>query len=94
VPYLQAVELDKEEFVQALGLSFTVSTLALTVNLAVAGALSVAVAGPTLVALASACAGMWAGQALRLRLSPAIFRRCFFAGMLAIGVYLIASALV
>src|SRR5690606_9980809 len=34
VPYLQAIGLEKEELVQALGLSFTVSTLALAAGLA------------------------------------------------------------
>jgi uncharacterized protein len=94
VPYLEAVEMEKEEFIQALGLSFTVSTIALAVNLFRAGALAVAVAGPTLVALAAAGVGMGIGQVLRLRLSPAIFRQCFFIGLLLIGLYLIASALV
>lgn len=92
VPYLEAIEFEKEEFVQALGLAFTVSTIALAVNLAYAGALNFALAGPTLLALGAACAGMWAGQALRLRLSPALFRRCFFIGLLLLGAYLIVSA--
>jgi uncharacterized protein len=94
VPYLEAVEMEKEEFIQALGLSFTVSTLALAINLFLAGALAVAVAGPTLVALAAAGAGMGIGQILRLRLSPALFRRCFFIGLSLIGLYLVASALI
>ncbi len=93
VPYLQAIELEKEEFVQALGLAFAVSTIALAANLVFAGALNVAMAAPTLVALAAACAGMWVGQALRRRLSAAMFRRCFFIGMLLLGAYLVASSL-
>jgi uncharacterized membrane protein YfcA len=94
VPYLEAVEMEKEEFIQALGLSFTVSTIALAVNLFLAGALAFAVADPTLVALAAAGAGMGVGQILRLRLSPAIFRQCFFIGLSLIALYLVASALV
>jgi uncharacterized protein len=93
VPYLQAIALEKEEFVQALGLSFTISTLALTVNLARAGALNIGMASPTIVALIMACIGMGAGQALRLRLSPELFRRCFFVGLFLLGLYLIADAL-
>lgn len=93
VPYLQALELEKEEFVQALGLAFTVSTIALAANLLFAGALTFATATPTLVALAAACAGMWVGQALRLRLSAVVFRRCFFIGLLLIGTYLVASSM-
>jgi uncharacterized membrane protein YfcA len=45
VPYLQAIGLEKEELVQALGLSFTVSTVALTINLAFAGAINASIAG-------------------------------------------------
>lgn len=92
VPYLQAIGLEKEELVQALGLSFTVSTLALTVNLARAGALNVAVAGPTLVALGTAGAGMWLGKILRTHLLPETFRRCFFGGLLLLGAYLAITA--
>lgn len=92
VPYLQAIGLEKEDLVQALGLSFTVSTLALAVNVAAAGALDVAVAAPTLLALALACAGMWIGQVVRLRLSANVFRRCFFGGLLALGLYLALRA--
>lgn len=93
VPYLQAIGLEKEELVQALGLSFTVSTIALTVNVAAAGALDTAMAPMTLAALAVACVGMWAGQAVRLRLPPATFRVCFFAGLLLLGFYLTARAI-
>lgn len=92
-PYLQALDLGKEEFVQALGLSFTVSTAALAVNLTLASALNIGVATPTIVALVAACVGMAVGQIVRLRLSPDIFRRCFFVGLLLLGVYLVADAL-
>jgi uncharacterized protein len=90
VPYLQAIGLDKDELVQALGLSFTVSTVALTVNVALAGALDLSIAGPTIGALATACAGMWVGQALRSRMQPASFQRWFFFGLLLLGAYLAA----
>jgi uncharacterized protein len=93
VPYLAAIRLAKDELVQALGLSFTVSTLALAVNLAVAGAFTVALAVPTLAALAAAAVGMGVGQRLRARLSPAQFRLWFFAGLLVLGAYLVVRSL-
>lgn len=93
VPYLQAIGLEKEDLVQALGLSFTVSTLALAINVASAGALDVGIAGTTVVALVLACTGMWLGQVIRMRLSVALFRRCFFGGLLALGAYLALRAL-
>jgi len=90
VPYLQAIGLEKDELVQALGLSFTVSTLALAVNLALGGTLNLALAGPSLATLAMAAVGMWLGQGLRARLSPAAFRIWFFVGLLGLGLYLVA----
>jgi hypothetical protein len=92
VPYLQAIGLEKDDLVQALGLSFTVSTIALAFNVGAAGALDISVARLTIVAVLFAVAGMWLGQILRLRLSPARFRRWFFAGLLLLGVYLTVGA--
>ncbi|MGD9805346.1 MAG: sulfite exporter TauE/SafE family protein [Hyphomicrobiaceae bacterium] len=94
VPYLQAVGLEKEELVQALGLSFTISTLALAVNVAAEGAFHFDMASETVIALALACFGMWGGQTLRRRMAPQIFRRWFFIGLLALGVYLAAKAFI
>jgi uncharacterized protein len=92
VPYLQAIGLEKDDLIQALGLSFTVSTLALAATVAEAGALSPAVAGKTVVALIAAVAGLLIGRALRGRLQPATFRRWFFIGLLFLGLYLIGGA--
>jgi uncharacterized membrane protein YfcA len=92
VPYLQGIGLEKEELVQALGLSFTVSTLALAVNVGVEGGLQGSLAGSTVVALGLACIGMWIGQAIRMRLSPETFRRWFFAALLLLGLYLVVRS--
>jgi uncharacterized membrane protein YfcA len=93
VPYLQAIGLDKEELVQALGLSFSVSTVALAINVGVEGGLHVSMAAETIVALGLACAGMWFGQFIRHRLSQAAFRTWFFASLFLLGLYLIARSL-
>lgn len=90
VPYLQALGFDKDELVQALGLSFIVSTIALSFGLVGAGALDLKVAGASLLALLPALAGMWFGQAIRQRITAATFKLCFFAGLLGLGGYLIA----
>lgn len=96
VPYMQAIGLTRDELVQALGLSFTVSTLALAVT--VSGAFDWDLAGPSLAAALiaptfMALAGMRLGQAVRARLAPAVFRVWFFAGLLALGAYLAARGL-
>lgn len=94
VPYLQAIGLTKDELVQALGLSFTVSTLALAVTLVGSSGLSLGLAWPSVAGVVVALAGMRLGQAVRARLSPQTFRLWFFAGLLALGAYLAARGLV
>ncbi|MFZ5780818.1 MAG: sulfite exporter TauE/SafE family protein [Pseudomonadota bacterium] len=88
VPYLQAIGLEKDELVQALGLSFTVSTLALALALAGLDAISPADLLPSALGVAAALAGMRLGQAVRAGLSPRAFRWWFLAGLLVLGVYL------
>ena len=85
VPYLQALGLGKEDLVQALGLSFTISSLALGAMLAAQGLLGGGAAGASLLALLPALAGMAFGQWAGQRISPGLFRLCFFLGMLGLG---------
>jgi uncharacterized protein len=91
-PYLQALRLEPEDMIQALGLSFTVSTLALAAALAGDGQLH----GPNLaasaLALAAALAGMMLGQILRTRMRPATFRLWFLFGLMALGAHLMLRA--
>jgi uncharacterized protein len=94
VPYLQALRLEKDDLVQALGLSFTVSTLALAALLVHDGALPTGLAGTSLAALAPALIGMAIGQWLRGRVRPQTFRVCFFVGMLLLGGHLALRALI
>lgn len=85
VPYLQALALSRDDLVQALGLSFTVSTMALALALGARGAFAMDAMGLSLLALIPALAGMWAGQKLRHRISPATFRRVFLLFLLLLG---------
>lgn len=85
VPYIQALNLQRDDLVQALGLSFTVSTVALFVGLAWHGSLHPSNLLLSSLAILPALAGMWAGQALRSRISPTAFRRGFLAALLLLG---------
>lgn len=85
VPYLQALGLLKDDLVQALGLSFTVSTVALALALGAHGVFSAGMMGLSLLALAPALIGMLAGQWLRSRISLVTFRRLFLGFLLLLG---------
>ena len=93
VPYLQALGLEKDDLVQALGLSFTVSTVALAAGLAWHGALQLDNLALSALAIVPALAGMWAGQTLRGRISPPTFRRWFLVAMLLLGAEMVSRAM-
>jgi uncharacterized membrane protein YfcA len=93
VPYLNSLGLGKEPLIQALGLSFTVSTLALAAALAFTGQYQLPAAGNSLLAVIPALAGMWIGQRARAKLEAETFRRWFFAGLIALGLYMFTRAL-
>jgi uncharacterized membrane protein YfcA len=93
MPFMQAIGMEKDELVQALGVFFTVATLALAFNLSSAGVLSAATALPGAVAMICSFAGVFIGQAVRSRLQPEAFRRWFLIAMMLLGLYLVASAI-
>jgi uncharacterized protein len=91
-PYLQALRLDKEDLVQALGISFTTSTLALAAGLASHGAFQLTEAGFSCLCTLPATLGMFAGQRVRAMVDPATFRLVFFVSLLILGSGLILEA--
>jgi uncharacterized protein len=93
MPFMQSIGMEKDELVQALGVYFTVATLALAFNLTAAGLLSAATALPGLIALVASFVGMFIGQAVRTRMEPDTFRRWFLIAMIFLGIYLVGSAI-
>lgn len=93
VMYLQALDLSRDELIQAMGLLFLLSTVALAASLGGFGL----VGGPGLLASLALCvpalAGVRAGQMLRRRLSDQGFRRIVLAAILLLGVYLVPLGL-
>ncbi|WP_075856411.1 sulfite exporter TauE/SafE family protein [Rhizobium hainanense] len=92
VPYLQSLGLEKEDLIRALGLSFTISTVALAGALAWHGAFRIGNLALSTLAIVPALAGMWAGQIIRNRVSPATFRRWFLVCLLVLGAEMIVKA--
>ena len=73
---------------QAVGLSFTVSTLALACRLAGVDAFAPGLVLPSLLAVVVSLAGMRLGQAVARQVAAQAFRLCFFFGLLVLGAYL------
>jgi uncharacterized membrane protein YfcA len=92
-PYFTALGLKKDDLIQALGLSFTVSSFALAVGLLLTGQFQMTIAAASLVALIPAFAGMFLGQRLRNKMPQDLFKKCFFGGLLLLGVYMTYRAL-
>jgi hypothetical protein len=90
VAYLQALNLSRDALIQAMGLSFTTSTVALGIALAGHDSYSGALVGESLAMLVPALIGMAAGQWIRTRLALATFRRIFFVGLILLGAYMVA----
>lgn len=90
VPYLQTLNLQRDDLVQSLGLAFTTSTICLAVflhqnpveNMPIDYVMSATALIPALV-------GMWLGTKIRYRISEQKFRKVFFLGLIALGSYMI-----
>ena len=92
VPYLQALGFQRDSLIQAMGISFTTSTVVLAIGLAVNGGYPVSAIGGSVAMLAPAIGGMVLGTWLRKRLSVEVFRRCFLVGLALLGLYMAARA--
>ncbi len=90
VPFLQSLRFSKDELVQALGLSFTVSTVALAAGLYFHDAYRVEQFSLSFLSIFPALAGMWLGQKVRVRISARLFRKCFLLLLIVLGTELIS----
>ncbi len=91
--YLETLRLPRDQFVQALGLTFV--TISTTLALAMAGHALLGADHLILsaIGLPPVFAGLWAGRRLRHRISEAGFRKAFFVALIVTGVYMIVRSL-
>ncbi|WP_275248632.1 sulfite exporter TauE/SafE family protein [[Pseudomonas] carboxydohydrogena] len=94
MPFIHALGMERDEFIQALGVFFTTSTVAMLFNLRSGGFLTADIALPATLGLIAALIGMYLGQVLRLRMPPETFRRWFLYSMIALGAYLAIDKIV
>ena len=92
-PYFTALELKRDELIQALGLSFSMASIALAIGLWITGEFEMEIATVSLLALAPAFVGMFLGQYLRKKIPQDKFRRYFFLSLLLLGGYTAVRAI-
>lgn len=95
VPCLQSLRLEREALVQALGLSFTLASLALAWRLGgFGGGAGGGIAWTThALCVGTAFAGLALGASLRARLRPATFQRALYGVFLLLGSMMLARAI-
>ena len=93
VMFLEATGLTRDQFIQAMGILFTLSTLALGICLSANNLLNFSQGQISTAALLPALAGMVVGRYVRQLLSPEIFRLVFFTALLMLGLYILANGL-
>ncbi|MEM7775621.1 MAG: sulfite exporter TauE/SafE family protein [Pseudomonadota bacterium] len=94
VMYLQSLGLERSQLVQAMGLLFCISTLALGGFLVQVALLPADMALTSFLAVIPAFIGMWLGQKIGARLNDVLFQRLLFIGLGAVGVFLAIRSLI
>ncbi len=92
VMFLQAIGLSRGMLVQAMGMLFTASTVALALALQGNSILTTQLGLVSAAAVIPAAVGMVIGLRIRRRLSEKRFRQIFFIAILVLGAYIIAIA--
>lgn len=93
VMFLQSIGLPRDVLIQAMGILFAASTLALAAALQRANFLTADHAILSSAAVLPAIAGMLGGRWIRKGLTEQRFRTVFFIALLLLGAYLIANAI-
>lgn len=93
IPFLQALDLEKDEMVQAIGLTAFTSAFALALGLGIHGGLAATVLLPASVAVVAGLAGMGLGQVVRSHMSLETFRRWVLIGLGGLGASMVVRGL-
>lgn len=93
VMFLQAIGLPRDMLIQAMGMLFTVSTIALALALQSNNLFAGGIGLTSAWALFPAWIGMVVGTAIRKRLREERFRQVFFGAILVLGAYIVVNAI-
>jgi hypothetical protein len=92
LPYLMALHLDRERFVQAINCSFTASSIVMAAGLSKIGLMTVETALISAIGIIPVWIGLKLGSKIRRLLSPGLFRKLVIYMLMASGMLLLARA--
>lgn len=88
--YLETLRIPRDQFVQALGITFLTITSTLAVSMTGHRLVTWDLALMSAVGLIPVFLGIWAGRRIRHRISEAFYRKLFFIALFVSGIYMIA----
>ena len=91
--YLMARNIDKDEFIAAIGFLFLVGSVPLIVGLFLSGVITADVLFLSAICTVVALISMWMGEKIRGRLSEERFRRVVLMFFLVMGIRLVVIGL-
>lgn len=87
--YLETLRMPRDQFVQALGVTFLVISTTLAVAMTGYRLVSWEMASLSLLGLIPVFAGIWTGRRIRNRISETFYRTLFFIALFVTGVYMV-----
>lgn len=94
MPFLMALHLEPSRFLQAINISFSLSSVAVALGLAKFGLLTWEILGLSALSFAPVFAGIWLGTKLRKQLSVAAFRTAALSVLVMLGALLLLRPLI
>ena len=89
MPFLMALHMDPNRFLQAINISFSLSSVVVAAGLAKFGLLTWKIAGLSALSFIPVFTGIWVGSRLRKRLSVAAFRVAALSVLILLGALLL-----
>ena len=92
VPYLQALGMSRDAFIQAMGICFSTAALGIGIGLAGRNLLPPELGFLSVIGVFPALLGMMVGRFIRVRLSEQRFKQVFFVSVVVLGAYIAVRA--
>ncbi len=93
ITYVETLRMPRDQFVQALGITFVTVILGLAASMGVFGLLTIDLGLVSLIGLVPVFLGIWAGRRARRGISEAFYRKLFFVALFVIGAYMLVRTL-